>query len=1015
MAFTELYAQTTGSNLNSGSTTADAAVYTCTNSNWDGTSVFTPTDGTTPASTVSVGDFASVYLDAATVAVYVARVTVVAAGVNGAITLSTTAKSGTAPATGATGRTIKVGGAWKGPNAAVAHPFGFVQSTMTNAAGDFPRINIKNGTTYSITAAMTHANAGPIRWQGYTSAAGDGGKAIIDGGTSGASYSLLTNSVSNVDYEDIIFQNNGASGSAAGLTISAAENTLRRVVVNSVRGVGFQCNAAVSILVECEAYACNQSNTASLAGFNMPTAGTMAIRCISHDNAGSNSAGFILGSAVTCISCIADTNGGIGFSVTSVVTASMIGCDSYNNTSDGIRLGNTTAASFYIENCNPVKNGGWGINGSGAGTRNGLIVNCAFGVGTQVNTSGTTTGLSAMVETGSVSYATGVTPWVDPANGDFRINLAAARGAGRGTFTQTAASYAGTIAYPDIGAGQSLTTTIVSAADIAAIADAVWDEARSGHTTSGTFGEYVPANVTNWLGTAPSTPTVAGVPNVNVKTWNDLTTVALPLIPTTAGRTLDVSTTGESGLDFDNIKDATGAHTLTNIRVPNVTLTDTVTTYTGNTLQTGDSFARIGATGSGLTSLAPSATALSTVNWTTARAGYLDNVNNAALQTTAAQTGDAYAQTNSGTFGLAAIKGYVDDIGVAGAGLTALGDTRLANLDAAVSTRMATYTQPTGFLAATFPAGTVANTTNITAGVITTVTSVTNAVVLPTIPADWITASGIATDAFGALELAAGAASEIATAVRTELATELARIDVAISTRGTGTGTALDAAGVRNAVGLGSANLDTQLDALPTNAELATALGTADDAVLAAIAALNNITVAAVAAQVTTDHGAGSYIRNTEPVDVSANVTAIKAKTDNLPSDPADASDIAGAFSTVNATLGVIAGYIDTEVAAILAAVDTEVAAIKAKTDLIPASPASSTDVSVVMTTQMTESYAADGVAPTPAQALFLMQQRLTEFVITGTSIVVNKLDGTTQAAVLTLDSPSPTSSTRSA
>lgn len=46
----------------------------------------------------------------------------------------------------------------------------------------------------------------------------------------------------------------------------------------------------------------------------------------------------------------------------------------------------------------------------------------------------------------------------------------------------------------------------------------------------------------------------------------------------------------------------------------------------------------------------------------------------------------------------------------------------------------------------------------------------------------------------------------------------------------------LDAAGTRTAIGLASANLDTQLDALPTNAELATALGTADDAVLAQIA-----------------------------------------------------------------------------------------------------------------------------------------------------------------------------------
>jgi CCR4-NOT transcriptional regulation complex NOT5 subunit len=70
---------------------------------------------------------------------------------------------------------------------------------------------------------------------------------------------------------------------------------------------------------------------------------------------------------------------------------------------------------------------------------------------------------------------------------------------------------------------------------------------------------------------------------------------------------------------------------------------------------------------------------------------------------------------------------------------------------------------------------------------------------------------------------------------------------------------------------------------------------------------------------------------------VAGDVTAIKAKTDNLPSDPADASDIASAFGTVNGTLATIAGY-----------VDTEVAAIKAKTDNLPATPASSADVSAL-------------------------------------------------------------------
>jgi predicted RNA-binding protein with TRAM domain len=51
--------------------------------------------------------------------------------------------------------------------------------------------------------------------------------------------------------------------------------------------------------------------------------------------------------------------------------------------------------------------------------------------------------------------------------------------------------------------------------------------------------------------------------------------------------------------------------------------------------------------------------------------------------------------------------------------------------------------------------------------------------------------------------------------------------------------------------------LDTEIDALPTNAELATALGTADDATLAAIAALNNLSTAQVRDLTIEDQGGG--------------------------------------------------------------------------------------------------------------------------------------------------------------
>ena len=65
-------------------------------------------------------------------------------------------------------------------------------------------------------------------------------------------------------------------------------------------------------------------------------------------------------------------------------------------------------------------------------------------------------------------------------------------------------------------------------------------------------------------------------------------------------------------------------------------------------------------------------------------------------------------------------------------------------------------------------------------------------------------------------------------------------------------------------------------------------------------------------------------------------------------------------------------------------------------------------------TDALVESYAADGAAGTPAQILYLIQQALTEFAITTTTITVKKLDGATTAATFTLDdATTPTSRTR--
>jgi len=324
-------------------------------------------------------------------------------------------------------------------------------------------------------------------------------------------------------------------------------------------------------------------------------------------------------------------------------------------------------------------------------------------------------------------------------------------------------------------------------------------------------------------------------------TVEDYASGKAPLQPTTAGRTLDVTATGAAGIDWGNVENPTTTVNLsgttistsqavasvsgavgsvtgavgsvtgnvggnvvgsvgsisgvtfpTNFaalginasgHVSRVTLADTITTYTGNTPQTGDAYARIGATGSGLTSLAPAATALSTATWTATRAGYLDNLSGGAVMLAASYSAPPSAAANAG-------------------------------------------------------------------------------------------------------------------AVRTELATELGRIDVATSTR------------------LASASYS----APPSAGTISTTVWSDVSRTLTAF---------------------GFTVSTND----AASISAIKAKTDNLPSDPADASDIAAAFSTVNSTLSTIASYVDTEVASILAAVDTEVAAIKAKTDNLPTSPAAAGDI----------------------------------------------------------------------
>jgi hypothetical protein len=94
-------------------------------------------------------------------------------------------------------------------------------------------------------------------------------------------------------------------------------------------------------------------------------------------------------------------------------------------------------------------------------------------------------------------------------------------------------------------------------------------------------------------------------------------------------------------------------------------------------------------------------------------------------------------------------------------------------------------------------------------------------------------------------------------------------------------------------------------------------------------------------------------------------------------------------------TIPALIGTPTADLATDIAGIDTAVGALN---DL---------SVSDILTTAMTESYAAQGVAPTLAQALFGLYQQTQEAVRVGTTVTVNKLDQTTPAFTMTLDSGS--------
>ncbi len=477
-------------------------------------------------------------------------------------------------------------------------------------------------------------------------------------------------------------------------------------------------------------------------------------------------------------------------------------------------------------------------------------------------------------------------------------------------------------------------------------------------------------------------------------------TIELYRRDTTSGRTLDVSAGGEAGLDWANVGSPTTALALTGTTIASTQKVD-VDTIKTNPVVNG-----------GTITFPTTATLASTTNIT---AGTIDNVTTvnglaAGVITAASIAADAITDAKvasdvtiasvtgsvgSVTGAVGSVTGAVGSVtgavgSVASGGITAASFAanaiNAAKLDPDVTTELQAGLATASALA-TVSAFVDTEVAAILAAVDTEVAAikaVTDQITFGTanrvnsqvygIESGAITATSIAADAIGASELAADAATEIATAVWALGTRSLTILDEDSTTLD------LDAT-IRAAVGLASANLDTQIDALPTNAELATALGTADDAVLAAIAGLPAAPSAATIADAVWDeaisghltagttgaalNGAGgsgdpwatlipgAYGAGTagkilgDNINATVSSRATQTSVDDLPTNAELTTALGIADDAVlaaidalptNAELAVALGTADDAVLA-------QIALVKAKTDNLPSDPA---DASVV-------------------------------------------------------------------
>jgi hypothetical protein len=335
-----------GNNLNSGSTSSATPIYTSTSGAW-ASNVFTPSDGSTPASSVTVGDWVSIYPTGNTTTPYVAQVTAVGTGVNGTITCSATAKFGTAPGTLATTANLIDGGAWADLGMLAV---GVALNTGTIAQSTC--VNIK-AATYANTAyirsfGLAGSATASLWWRGYQTTPGD--QDYVANPTAGTNVPLFSFTTGSA-------LATGAYQTFSSLAVTCTTCTTNCFAINGPSHVKLygvtltnqEANAGSTAL-----YINAQFASILFCNITATTTATYAVLINSTYNLidGNSITGGAIGFSANVMSCVVTNNLFIGQGTDSITVSSgelfAIGNTFYNTNGNGINL--TSTGTVYAKN-----------------------------------------------------------------------------------------------------------------------------------------------------------------------------------------------------------------------------------------------------------------------------------------------------------------------------------------------------------------------------------------------------------------------------------------------------------------------------------------------------------------------------------------------------------------------------------------------------------------------------------------------------------------------------------------